>query len=154
MKPILKYTALAISSGLGVGYSPYAPGTCASVLGLFIFFFTTYFLNQPSLLFQISCAICLTIIGIIISDMTSRLLNVKDPSIVVIDEITGIVITLIGHEPDPLHLLTGLVLFRILDIFKPFPIRQMESLKGGIGIMADDIMAGLLANILLRIIPL
>jgi len=150
----MKRLSIAVASGFGAGYSPYAPGTCGSVVGLFVFWSARYILHQDGLTFQLVCAIFLVVAGIITADVTSRILHVKDPSLVVIDEIAGMFITLIGHEPVILHLLTGLVLFRILDIFKPFPIRQMERLKGGIGIMADDIMAGILANICLYAIPL
>lgn len=95
------------------------------------------------------CAIFLIITGITTANVTSKILHVKDPSLVVIDEIAGMFITLVGHEPSIIHLLSGFMLFRILDILKPFPIRQLERLKGGLGIMADDIMAGILANICL-----
>lgn len=140
---------IAVASGLGAGYSPYAPGTCGSVVGLLVFWVARHILNQSGLTFQVICAIFLVVTGIITADVTSRILHVKDPSLVVIDEITGMFITLVGHEPIIGHLLVGFVLFRILDILKPFPIRQLERLKGGLGIMADDIMAGILANICL-----
>lgn len=153
MTKAMKRLSIAVASGLGAGYSPYAPGTCGSVVGLFIFLATKRFAYQHSLTFQIICAIFLVVIGIITADVTSRMLRVKDPSLVVIDEIAGMFITLVGHEPTILHLLTGFVLFRILDILKPFPIRQLERLKGGLGIMADDIMAGVLANICLYLTP-
>ncbi|MDD3554738.1 MAG: phosphatidylglycerophosphatase A [Deltaproteobacteria bacterium] len=150
----MKHLSIAVASGFGAGYSPYAPGTCGSVVGLFVFWSARYILHQDGLTFQLVCAIFLIVAGIITADVTSRILHVKDPSLVVIDEIAGMFITLVGHEPVILHLLAGFVLFRILDIFKPFPIRQLERLKGGLGIMADDIMAGILANICLYAIPL
>ncbi len=145
----MKRLSIAVASGLGVGYSPYAPGTCGSVMGIFIFWITRQILNQNNLTFQVICAIFLIITGITTANVTSKILHVKDPSLVVIDEIAGMFITLVGHEPSIIHLLSGFMLFRILDILKPFPIRQLERLKGGLGIMADDIMAGILANICL-----
>lgn len=150
----IKRLSIAVASGLGVGYSHYAPGTCGSVLGVLVFLFSANIIHQNNLTFQVICAIFLAVIGVMTADMTSRILYVKDPSLVVIDEVAGMFITLVGHEPALLHLLSGFFLFRILDILKPFPIRQLERLKGGLGIMADDIMAGILANICLYLIPL
>lgn len=149
----MKRLSIAVASGLGVGYSPYAPGTCGSVLGLFTFLATKHITCQDSLTFQVICAIFLVVIGVVTADMTSNILHVKDPSLVVIDEIAGMFITLVGHESLIIYLLSGFILFRILDILKPFPIRQMEKLKGGLGIMADDVMAGILSNICLYAMP-
>lgn len=149
---IINRISILLSSGFGVGYSPYAPGTCGSILGLLIFLCLNM-TRYHSLTFQVMCAILLSIIGIMTAGMTSRILGVKDPSLVVIDEITGMFISLIGHFPTVLNLLIGFFLFRLLDIYKPFPIRDMERLKGGLGIMADDILAGVITNICLCIIP-
>ena len=89
-----------------------------------------------------------TVIGTIAADKYEKITEREDPPEVVIDEVAGCWIACWGLEPT--YAIVGLFLFRIIDITKPFPVKQMESLPGGIGIMADDIVGGIMANLLLR----
>ena len=88
-----------------------------------------------------------------IAHVAEKLIKRKDPGCIVIDEIAGMLVTLIGL---PFNLITvgvGFIIFRILDILKPFPIKVLEKrISGGIGVVADDVVAGIIANLLLRMI--
>ena len=88
------------------------------------------------------------VIGTIAADKYEKAVEREDPPEVVIDEVAGCWIACWGFEPT--YAIVGLFLFRIIDITKPFPVREMERLPGGIGIMADDIAGGIMANLLLR----
>jgi phosphatidylglycerophosphatase A len=80
------------------------------------------------------------------------ILKAEDPGCIVIDEMAGMVVTLIGLPFNMISVLAGFLIFRLLDIFKPYPIRFLErKLSGGIGIVMDDIVAGALGNIILRV---
>ncbi|HPX03617.1 MAG TPA: phosphatidylglycerophosphatase A [Synergistaceae bacterium] len=88
------------------------------------------------------------ILGTIAADRYEKAVEREDPPEVVIDEVAGCWTACWGF--DPTYAIVGLFLFRIIDITKPFPVRQMEKLPGGIGIMADDIAGGIMANLLIR----
>jgi phosphatidylglycerophosphatase A len=127
-----------------VGYLPGAPGTYASILGcVFIYFFPSIFSNfffcAGLVLFSILCVNFFRYDG-------------EDPGYIVIDELAGICVTLAGHSITLMTIIIGFVLFRIFDIVKPFPIKQSERLKGSYGIVADDVIAGVFANIILIIL--
>jgi len=92
--------------------------------------------------------ILLSVLGGVTSWSYSKRIGIKDPPEVVIDEVVGMWISLYGLGPR--FFLPALGLFRILDIIKPFPVRNVEKLPGGVGIMADDVLAGILANLILR----
>jgi len=92
-----------------------------------------------------------TLIGIPVSTVVARESGVKDPGFVVIDEVAGQLIALIGVPLDWKYLLAGFILFRSFDIVKPFPLRRIERLPGGTGIMLDDVGAGLYALVLLQL---
>ena len=90
-------------------------------------------------------ALLVTLIGIPASTITAREAGREDPGFVVIDEVAGQLVALIPMRPDWKHAVIALVLFRLFDIFKPWPIRRLEELPEGTGIMLDDIAAGVLA---------
>ncbi len=87
--------------------------------------------------------------GVLASDQMNQTLSEKDPSCVIIDEVAGTYLALLGHPADSLHLVMGFLLFRIFDIWKPFPVSLAERLPGGFGIMADDLAAGGVVNLIL-----
>ena len=93
----------------------------------------------------------ITLIGIPPSTVVARESGIKDPGFVVIDEVAGQMIALIGVPVHWKYLLAGFILFRSFDIVKPFPLRRLEALPGGTGIMMDDVGAGLYALVLLQI---
>jgi len=132
----------------GAGYGKPGPGTWGSVAA-FLLWAAETFLRHPSphttligLLIWIAIAIAL---GVPASTIVARQSGRKDPQIVVIDEVAGVWITLLFCPPDWIHGLICLILFRLFDITKPFPVRQLEKLPEGWGIVFDDVAAGLYA---------
>ncbi len=137
-----------IATGLGSGFLPKAPGTWGSLGAILVFIFWAKWPLKD----QILLVVIVSLVGIYTADQVAKEEGEKDPKIVVIDEIAGQFLALIGLSPRPLILLSAFFLFRILDILKPPPVRQLERLPGGFGIMADDLMAGLLTNLILRLL--
>jgi phosphatidylglycerophosphatase A len=121
-----------------VGYAPVAPGTAGSAAGIGIYFL----MWQRPFLEQAVITILITLLGIIVSTEASRFYGKSDPSHVVIDEVAGQLVTLQWTGVGLLGATVGFVVFRILDIVKPWPANRLEALPGGAGIMADDLMAG------------
>lgn len=144
-----KNTILFLSSGCLLGNMPFAPGSFGTLAGLPICW----------LLWRIDSWISFVLIALTISfaiwiaGKAEQIIGKKDPGVIVIDEIVGMLITLAGHPFNVTTAGLGFLLFRVLDITKPFPIRFLERrFKGGTGIVLDDIVAGIIANITLRII--
>jgi phosphatidylglycerophosphatase A len=135
-----------LATGLGSGYSPFAPGTAGSAVGL-LFFWPLQWLSAPV---QVGATLALFVAGVIASTRVARGVGIEDPGIVVVDEVVGMWTTLLFLPFTPANAIAGFVLFRVMDVFKPYPARQFESLPGGWGIMSDDVMAGIYANLLLR----
>jgi phosphatidylglycerophosphatase A len=130
-----------------VGYIPFASGTWGSIVGLL---FAFYLDLSPMVQFiVISSAI---IVGIISADIAEVLIGERDSGKIVIDEFVGYLVSVFYVPHTYFFLVAGFLLFRIFDILKPFPINRIdESLSGGLGIMADDLLAGIYAGILLRL---
>ena len=137
----LDYVALAIAT-CGVGYLPLIPGTFGSMVGVLIFL---VLLSWP---LQLAFIAVIVVLGIWAASRTEKLLGLKDPGKVVIDEVAGQMISLMPLAflaPDGPWLVWVIVsfnLFRLFDIFKPYPARRFEALHGGFGIMLDDLVAG------------
>ncbi|MBP1746412.1 MAG: phosphatidylglycerophosphatase [Deltaproteobacteria bacterium] len=124
-----------------IGYLPYAPGTYGSVLAcILLYFFSSVFTHPLFVLIFI-------VVSLIV--LNSLTLEVSDPGYIIIDEVAGMFIAMAGQGVTFLSLLAGFVLFRFFDIVKPYPIRRVEALPKGYGILADDIVAGVFANLLL-----
>ena len=132
-------TAKILSTWFGCGLVPVAPGTAGSLAAVLL---AIPFLHVPPWYFLIA-ALLLTPIGIWSAGVTARQLSRKDPGLIVIDEVIGQWITLAGATHlNWRSLLLGFLLFRLFDVWKPFPARRLEALPGGVGIVADDMMAG------------
>lgn len=100
-------------------------------------------------------AICLvSVIGVLTSSDATRSTGNEDPSFVVIDEAAGQLLAFLFLPVSAFNLILGTVAFRVFDIWKPFPIRRLESLGKGVGIMADDLLAGVYANLVLQLLNL
>jgi phosphatidylglycerophosphatase A len=142
---------LLLSAGFGVGFSPWAPGTVASAVALP----AAYGMGRLGMEAQ---TIFLTLVMIIAAwacDRAWRISGEDDPSWIVIDEVIGLLVTFYAVRPvGVLELALGFVLFRLLDIWKPGPIRSMERLRGGMGILMDDLLAGVIANLCLQVVGL
>jgi phosphatidylglycerophosphatase A len=142
-------TVLFFSTGFYSGKIPFAPGTFGTLAGLPLCFLVS--LCPPGI--GIMIIIAVIVLAVWLADLSERLLGSKDPGCIVIDEIAGMLVTLAGLPFTFFTVALGFVLFRILDILKPFPIRSLErKIPGGAGIVIDDIVAGIIANITLRII--
>ncbi len=126
-----------------VGHIPGAPGTYASVIGCVIL----YLLSFSSPLAGVVLVIAVTFISVV--SVNNLAYEGEDPAYVVIDELAGMFMTMAGHRATVMTLFIGFILFRFFDIIKPYPIKRFERLKGGYGVVADDIVAGILANLLL-----
>ena len=138
--------AFALATGFGSGYSPIAPGTAGSAVGL-VFVWGMSYLNLPG---QIAAVIVVSVLSIIAADIVARSTGLKDPGLVVADEIAGMMVTMIAIPFTLKTALIGFILFRVMDVVKPPPARQFERFKGGVGIVADDLMAGVYAHLALR----
>ena len=143
----LTVLALVVATGLGSGYAPLAPGTAGSLVGLLLFWPLAGLHGAV----QVGLVAAAFLLGVPAAAVTARRTGRKDPGIVVVDEIVGMWISLLFLPLTPATVLAAFVLFRVMDVWKPYPARQLERLPGGWGIMADDVMAGLYANLLLRV---
>jgi phosphatidylglycerophosphatase A len=144
----LRRTAWAwiVATFFGAGLLRPGPGTYGSVAALLLWVTAAHIVHGATLaLATAAAALAATLIGIPASTRVARESGRKDPGFVVIDEVAGQWIALIAIRPDWPHALLALVLFRLFDIWKPWPIRRLERLPEGTGIMLDDVAAGVLA---------
>ena len=161
------YVALAIAT-VGVGYFPIAPGTVGSMVGVGLYLavwrwlygileanasrgrLNLLYIFTPQLAVMLLVIFVVTVVGIWAATRVEKASQKKDPSIVVIDEVAGQMIALLSG-PFWIHtwwsVLSAFILFRAFDIWKPYPIRRLEELESGLGIMADDVLAGIYALI-------
>ena len=141
---------IIIATGFGSGFSPIAPGTAGALLATLIWLALSCAVSPTLLLIMTALLIGIFTIAGIRSATQSNLFGGEDPSRVVIDEMVGVWIPLLAAPAGDLwYASAAFVLFRLFDIFKPLGIRKMESFKGGVGIMMDDILAGIYSLILL-----
>jgi phosphatidylglycerophosphatase A len=128
-----------------VGYLPFIPGTfgSAAAFGLFIFL-------KPGPLAQYAFLALFLSLGFYFSGKAERIFNIKDPKYIVIDEVAGMFLAFLFVPLDFKIMVIGFLLFRVLDTVKPFPADRLQNLKGSAGIMLDDVVAGLYANLILQ----
>lgn len=147
---IFSPVATALATGLGAGYSPVAPGTAGSVVGVLLFWPLASF---PAGV-QMAALMALFLGGVAASTDLSRRLSQKDPGVIVVDEMAGMWASLLFLPLSPAVAAAGFLIFRVMDVLKPYPARDLEELPRGWGIMADDLMAGAYANLTLRVLLL
>jgi phosphatidylglycerophosphatase A len=155
------YLALAIAT-CGVGYLPLAPGTWGSLVAVFGYlvlhrrWFSQSIISPGAdvrsfHIVLLTIVVAVTMVGTWAASRTERVLQIKDPGKVVIDEVAGQLLALLAVPAtfwlsgDATTVLAAFILFRIFDIVKPYPARRLEGMHGGVGIMADDLVAGLYA---------
>lgn len=138
------------ATGGYIGTIPGAPGTYASLATTVVYYliYRIYFRIPPELFVSVLCLI--TAAGVFAAARVSRSLGEEDPKTVVIDEVAGQLTALSFLPISAFNLVAGTFLFRLFDIWKPYPIRKLEALENGVGIMADDLLAGLYANVILQ----
>jgi phosphatidylglycerophosphatase A len=164
------YLALAFATW-GVGYGPLAPGTFGSAVGVGIYLLvqaasarvfafamarglSVAALESFRMALMLLLIAVVTAVGVWAASRTERLLERKDPGIVVVDEVAGQLITFlfVPFNSGWWVIITGFAAFRLFDIWKPYPIRRLELLESGLGIMADDVLAGVYAAILMSLV--
>jgi phosphatidylglycerophosphatase A len=139
-------------TGAYVGYVPIAPGTAGSALGLILArFVLAPIWNRWPAIFLIVFAILFGA-GCLLSARAERILGQPDSSTIVLDEVFGMIATMFLNPIGWPWLLAGFVVFRLLDIIKPWPAAQFDSMHGGAGVMLDDLAAGLYANVTLQVL--
>ena len=143
-----------ISTACGIGYSPLAPGTAGSIFALLI-----YLIFPENIIFYLLGLLILFFIGVWAANKTEIEYIEKlgqeqghDPQVVVIDEVVGMLIALIAIPATWFWVIAGFTLFRLFDITKIYPINISQRIPGGWGIMLDDVLAGIFANLALQII--
>lgn len=138
-----------IATGCYSGMVPKAPGTWGSVFAVLPW----YFCRNLSPISYLSLLVLLLVIGVLTAGSTEKIMNKPDPGCIVIDEILGMFIALAFAPEHPAAWLLGFLLFRVFDIAKPFPVSWFDThMHGGLGIMLDDVIAGLYALASLQII--
>jgi phosphatidylglycerophosphatase A len=141
----LRTLALACATVFGTGYAPVASGTFGSAAGLVV-----WYLVPRSLVAQSLAIVIVFVIGSWSGSVAEEYYGRLDPGQVVIDEVAGMLMTLFLVPAGWVWAIVGFLLFRLSDIVKPYPANRLERLPGGVGIMADDVMAGVYANVALR----
>ena len=150
------YLALALAT-VGVGYLPLMPGTYGSLVGVGIFLGFTQLVKGNALVALVLVSIvAVTFAGIWAASRTEELSGRKDPGKVVVDEVAGQLISLfpltLFARWSIIAVIISFILFRFFDIVKPYPARRLEALKGGVGIMCDDLVAGVYAAAITAIV--
>jgi len=148
-KKVLSNPVHFLAFGFGSGLAPFAPGTFGTLIAI-----PLYWLMQfQSLAVYLSIVLVVCIVGIWICDKSSEMLGVHDHSGIVWDEFAGFFITMIAAPKGWLWILIGFLLFRLFDVLKPWPISILDKkMQGGLGIMIDDIVAGIFALVCLQLI--
>jgi phosphatidylglycerophosphatase A len=131
-----------------VGYFPIAPGTAGSLAALALFALIRW-IGLPWI--ELAAIVAVFAIGVWAAHGTEIAAGRKDPGIVVIDEVLGMLITLALVPASIGGIIVGFLLFRLFDVVKPYPAAQLEHLHGGLGIMADDAVAGIYSHLALRL---
>jgi phosphatidylglycerophosphatase A len=132
-----------------VGFFPFAPGTAGSLAALALFAFIRW-IGVPAV--ELGAIVAVFAIGVWAASGAETAMGRKDPGIVVIDEVLGMLITLALLPVSIAGVVMGFLIFRLLDVVKPYPAARLEHLHGGLGIMADDAVAGIYSYLILRLL--
>ncbi|MBN2403874.1 MAG: phosphatidylglycerophosphatase A [Spirochaetes bacterium] len=141
-------------TGLYTGYSPIAPGTAGTLLAALIYIIEYIIFKTDCGIVNLILVLVLIYPSIRLGDAGEKFFNTKDPCEIVLDEMVGLWISLLFLPFSWKLVLLAFIIFRIIDVIKPYPIRKTENLKGGLGIMLDDYLAGIYTNIIIRLILL
>ena len=140
--------ARIIATGFGSGYAPVAPGTFGSLMAIPVIYL---FWTSPRWVFLLA-TVALTLIGVWAASVAEKQFQKKDPSFVVIDEIVGMMVAMLFLPFQLKFVLISFLVFRVMDIIKPWPARKLEEVKGGWGIMLDDVFAGIYTGLCIFLI--
>jgi phosphatidylglycerophosphatase A len=142
----LRRLGVFIATCAYVGYAPVAPGTWGSGVGLVVYYVVR---RQQSVTIELVVVGVIFLIGLWAATEAEHHFGGIDPGPVVIDEVIGMLMTLALHPVNIFGALLGFLIFRVLDVVKPWPARRLELLPGGFGVVLDDAMAGIYGNLLL-----
>ncbi|MEE9913156.1 MAG: phosphatidylglycerophosphatase A [Deltaproteobacteria bacterium] len=137
-----------LATGFGSGLSPVAPGTAGTLVGIVICSLC-YPLTWP---LRVLFVVAISAVSIYVAGQAETLYGKTDDQRIVIDEIAGVQVAMLPVEITVLHLCMAFVLFRIFDIWKPFPVNRLQNLPGGWGVVADDLGAGIYAGLALLLL--
>jgi len=149
---LVDLVAYRIATGAGAGFAPVAPGTLGAIEGVILFLIFNMLANNTLILrpgwsvaLLTAINVALLAVGVWAASRACEICALEDPSQVVIDEVSGqlIALTPLVIAPSVAGIIAAFLLFRLFDIFKPYPIRKLERLRAGFGVMADDALAGL-----------
>ena len=138
---------LLFATGFGAGFSPIVPGTVGTLFAIPLYYFIS---SIPFPLYELTLFTFFFFSGWI-SSQAEKYWGKKDDRRIVIDEIMGFLVTMLWAPKTSLSIVMGFILFRFFDILKPFPIRRLEKIKSGFGVVLDDVLAGIYANIVLHL---
>ncbi len=142
---------VGLATGGYIGFIPFAPGTFGSLPGIPLF----YFMSSLPLLPAFSFLIGLILFSVWVAGKGESALKAKDPGCIVIDEIVGMAVTFFAIPFNIYLAILGFFVFRFFDILKPFPVNYLEKkFTGGLGVVIDDVAAGIMSNIVLQVILL
>jgi len=147
MQRAIDFLARVVATAFGSGYAPFAPGTAGSLVGLLLF----WPLASRPWPWQLAACVVVFFVGTAAAGHVAKRLGIEDPGLVVVDEVAGQWLTLVALPFTPAVAFSGFVLFRVMDVWKPWPARDLERLHGGWGIMLDDVAAGIYAQLALRV---
>ncbi len=128
-----------------IGYLPVAPGTLGSLAALILYYFICH-----NAIIMAAVILIVIMLGFITAGKVEKMFGEKDPGEIIIDEFAGMLISLYNLPPKMSYVVVGFLLFRFFDIVKPKPIQSLEKLEGSLGIMSDDLIAGVYTNIILQ----
>ena len=144
---LLRRIGVFIATCAYVGYAPVAPGTFGSVIGLAVFYVVRH---QRSTTVEVAVIVALAAVGLWSATEAEHHFGGIDPGPVVIDEVIGMLITLAFIPVNMAGAIVAFLIFRFLDVVKPWPARRLEQLPGGFGVVLDDMMAGVYGNVVMR----
>jgi phosphatidylglycerophosphatase A len=148
---ITRFIRELIATGFYTGYIPFMPGTFGTLIGVIIYLFLSRYT-----IFYYVLVILLIIMAITVSDYAEKkIFKKKDAPYIVIDEVVGFLIAMVTFQFDfnlesIRFIVLGFILFRAFDIWKPYPINKLQDLEGGLGIVTDDLLAGVFTNLFLQ----
>ena len=145
---MIRFAVFLATAGYS-GYFPIAPGTVGSAVGLLVYLLVWW---TASPVVEIALILVLFAAGVWAANIAERYFGGIDPGPVVLDEVVGMLITLAFIPVGVSGAIVGFFLFRVFDVIKPFPAGRLERLHGGFGVMADDAMAAIYANLSLRLL--
>ncbi len=149
MHSIGRKCVVVLATGCYTGYVPIASGTFGTLVAIPL----CYLISRLGPVQAVLLVLLFAGVAVWISDEAEKLFNSRDPGLIVIDEIAGFLVTMLFIPWSIKGVVIGFLVFRCMDIAKPFPVRRVESrLKGGWGVVGDDILAGVYANVIARII--